>query len=119
MTDSRAQQIAQVVRRARIERAWTQDQLADKVGVNKQTIYHIESAKHLSRQELLTKLEDVLDVDLSANSLAGQAVVDMLVTDLLTKMRRMGANDGMRLAIDAMTFIENWEPKHPNDGAGR
>jgi transcriptional regulator with XRE-family HTH domain len=121
MADTRAQQIAQIVRRARLAHDWTQDQLAHEVGVHKQTVYHIETAKHPPSQDLLERLEEVLDVDLGATSLAGQALIDVLVQELVTRMRGMSPNEGLLMASETLAFVSNWMPRHDgmNNSAGR
>jgi len=111
MPDTRAQQIAQTVRRARIAHDWTQDQLAAEVGVNKQTVYHWESAKHPPGPEHLRKLEEVLDVDLGAASLAGQALIDVIVEELLGRMRDMEPNEGLLMASEVLAYISHWQPR--------
>lgn len=116
MADTRAQQIAQIVRRARLAHDWTQANLAQEVGVHKQTIYHIETAKHPPSAELMGKLEQVLDVDLGATSLAGQALIDVLVDELVKRMRDMSPNEGLLMASETLAFVSHWAPR--NDGNG-
>lgn len=111
MPSTRAQQIAHIVRNARLARGWTQPNLAEEVGVHRQTIGNLERASHQTHPELLEKLEEVLDVDLSPQGVAGQAAIDMIVLSLTDKMRDLGPHEGLRLGSDVLDFVEEWEPK--------
>lgn len=112
MPSTRKQQIASLVRDARNAKGWTQDELADRVDVHTSTISHIERAKHKpERNGLLEKLEDALEVDLSAEAMAGHAMVDEVVRKLTDQMRALGPVDGLRIAADTLEFVENWRPK--------
>lgn len=110
MPSTRKQQIAQLVRTARVAQGWTQAELADRVGVNVQTISHIERAMHKPRESLMEKLEEVLDTDLSAEAQVGHALLDEIVTKLSERMRDLGPADGIRIAADVLEAVENWRP---------
>jgi transcriptional regulator with XRE-family HTH domain len=115
---TRKQQIAQLVRNARTEKGWTQAYLAERVGVNTQTISHIERAMHMpSRLGLLERLEDTLDVDLSAEAQVGHAILDEIVSKLTERMRDLGPMEGLRLAADVLDVVESWKPRRrPGEG---
>lgn len=112
MPSTRKQQIAQLVRDARTAKGWTQAELADRLGVNTQTISHIERAMHQpSRQGLLERLEETLDTDLSAEAQVGHAMLDEIMRKLSERMRGLGPADGMRMASDILDAVETWRPK--------
>jgi transcriptional regulator with XRE-family HTH domain len=114
---TRKQQIAHLVRSARTEKGWTQAELAGRVGVNTQTISHIERALHMpSRLGLMERLEDVLDTDLSAEAQVGHAMIDEIVTKLTDRMRELDPVAGLRLASDVLEMVESWKPRRPRQG---
>ena len=120
MHATRAQQIAGLVRDARARRGWSQAELADKVGVHKQTIGNLERASHATQPELLERISKELDVDLSAAAQAGQVLIDVIVDDLTALMRELGESRGLRMAADVLQFVAEWKDAHdPPESRGR
>ncbi len=121
MPSTRKQQIADLVRAARDRKGWTQAELAERVGVNLQTIGHIERALHKPREALMERLADALEADLSAEAQAGHAMIDEIAAKLSEKMRDYGPVDGLRCAADVLEVVENWKPRRrggvPVDGS--
>jgi transcriptional regulator with XRE-family HTH domain len=115
---TRLQQIAQLVRTARVDKGWTQAELADLVGVNAQTIGHIERAIHKPRPELMEKLEATLEADLSAEAQIGHALLDDIYHKLAERMRDLGPVEGIRLATDIQEAVETWQPGRGRGAGG-
>lgn len=116
MPSTRNQQIADLVRTARLAKGWTQGELAERLGVNPQTVGHIERALHKPRPSLMEQLEDVLDTDLSAEAQVGHALLDEIVDKLAAKMRDLGPGDGIRIAADILEAVETWTPRRGGGG---
>lgn len=117
-SNGRALQIARVVRQGRIARGWTQQELADKVGVNKQSVYHWESAKHPPEPENIEHLESILGVDLSPPSLASQALLDAVVESTLARLQTLEPNEGLLMASEVLAFVTNWSSRHDGHNNG-
>lgn len=111
MPSTRKQQIAQLVRDARLAKGWTQAELAERVDRHPQTIGHIERALHHPNPELMGRLESELDTDLSAEAQVGHAMLDEIVRALSVRMRDLGPVDGMRITSDTLEFVESWRPR--------
>lgn len=120
MPSTRKQQIAALVRDARVAKGWTQTELAERVGVNMQTISHIERALHKpSRQGLLERLEDALDTDLSAEAQVLHTMIDEIVHQLSKRIADMGAADGMRFTQDILEDVQDWKPRGRRSAGGK
>lgn len=116
---TRAQQIAHIVRTARMERGWSQAELGERAGVHKGTIGNFERAEVETQPELLARLAEILDVDLSAASLAGQALIDVVVLELTDKMRELGETKGLIMASEVLQFVTEWQEAPPRSQGRR
>lgn len=110
MNTTRLQQIARVVREARVEAGLSQAELADKVGVHKQTIGNLERASHTSAPELLDRLRIELGVNLSASSLATQAAIDMVCAELADRVHGLDEAQGLMLVAETLNYVQGWIP---------
>lgn len=119
MPTTRLQQVAQLVKTARVERGLTQAELAEKVGVHTQTIGNLERASHRSEPELLSKLEEVLEVDLSAVGIAAQSMLDMVCATLSLRMRDVGDAKALVLAAETLDFVNEWADAQLRSQNGR
>ena len=112
-SSTRKQQIAALVRAGREHKGWTQTELAERVGVNMQSISHIERAMHKPREALMDKLEAVLNIDLSAEARAIHAKLDEIVAKLSERVRDLDPVQGIQMASDILEKVETWRPKAP------
>lgn len=62
--ETRVRSIGDKVRQLRKSHGWTQQELADKAGITKQTVWNLESARSAPGTGTLMKLADALGVDL-------------------------------------------------------
>lgn len=57
-------QFNQILQSLRIERQWTQDQLAEALGITKQAVSHYERGTRYPKPELLEAISDLFNVDM-------------------------------------------------------
>ena len=93
--------LRRVLKEAREERAWTQRQLASRVGLTQKHISGIESGKIVPRYDTLLELVRALDRDLLMVPRALVPVVQSLVRDHLTDQPGEGEERPLYAAVDA------------------
>jgi transcriptional regulator with XRE-family HTH domain len=93
--------LRRILKEAREERAWTQRQLASRVGLTQKHISGIESGKIVPRYDTLLELVRALDRDLLMVPRALVPVVQSLVRDHLTDQPGEGEERPLYAAVDA------------------
>jgi transcriptional regulator with XRE-family HTH domain len=61
---SKREHVASIIQTARVQKGWTQQELADRMGCQVQTINKIENARYSPNADILYLLCDVLDLTL-------------------------------------------------------
>ena len=64
LLESKRQKVAQIIQTARVQKGWTQEELAERLGVRRQTIIKIEGCKYSPNGDILYALLDCLDLTL-------------------------------------------------------
>ena len=64
LLESKRQKVAQIIQTARVQKGWTQEELAERLGVRRQTIIKIEGCKYSPNADILYALLDCLDLTL-------------------------------------------------------
>jgi ribosome-binding protein aMBF1 (putative translation factor) len=62
------QKVAQIIQAARFNKRWTQQELAEKIGCQWQTISKIENAKYSPNADILYSLCECLEITLKLNN---------------------------------------------------
>ena len=62
--ESKRQKVAQIIQTARVQKGWTQEELAERLGVRRQTIIKIEGCKYSPNADILYQLCECLDLTL-------------------------------------------------------
>lgn len=84
------------IKRARERKRWTQQQLADRVGVNRKTVDNWENDRSSPRSSIGV-LEDVLGTSLSPEAAGGESLAQQMrrkLGELEELARRMEEQDG-------------------------
>ena len=64
LLESKRQKVAQIIQTARVQNGWTQEELAERLGVRRQTIIKIEGCKYSPNADILYAILDCLDLTL-------------------------------------------------------
>lgn len=62
--ESKRQKMAQIIQTARVQKGWTQEELAERLGVRRQTIIKIEGCKYSPNADVLYSILDCLELTL-------------------------------------------------------
>lgn len=111
------QLVAEAVRRRRRELGWTQAELAERVGVHTQSIGNLERASHATSPELLIRVQQALDIDLSTTRQAARMVIDAISDDLYSRIERMDPTEAVLMVGMVQRFIASgaWRGGPPTD----
>ncbi len=61
-------QVASIIQTARVQKGWTQQDLADRIGCQRQTILKIEQSRYSPNCDILYQLLEALDLTLKINN---------------------------------------------------
>ncbi len=64
LLEEKRNKVASVLQTARVQKGWTQQDLADRIGCQRQTIIKIEQSRYSPNCDILYQLLDVLDLTL-------------------------------------------------------
>ena len=64
LIDAKRQKVAQIIQTARVQKGWTQEELAERLGVRRQTIIKIEGCKYSPNADILYAILGCLDLTL-------------------------------------------------------
>ena len=64
-TEEKRQKVASVIQTARVQKGWTQQDLADRIGCQRQTILKIEQSRYSPNCDILYQLLDTLELTLN------------------------------------------------------
>ena len=64
LLESKRQKVAQIIQTARVQKGWTQEELAERLGVRRQTIIKIEGCKYSPNADILYLILECLDLTL-------------------------------------------------------
>ena len=64
LLESKRQKVAQIIQTARVQKGWTQEELAERLGVRRQTIIKIEGCKYSPNADILYSILDCLELTL-------------------------------------------------------
>ena len=64
LLESKRQKVAQIIQTARVQKGWTQQELADRMGCQVQTINKIENSRYSPNADILYQLCECLDLTL-------------------------------------------------------
>lgn len=109
----RRQQIAAAVKKARTSLGLTQAQLAEQVGVHEQTIGNIERGTVDVSNDVMGRVEQVLEITLSPQRLASQAAAQVIFDQIEVKLAGLSESDGLVLAGEVLRFVIGWQPSPP------
>ena len=68
LIDKKRQNLAEILQSARVQKGYSQTQLADIVGINDKTVSRIESCKYSPNLDILYKIIDCLEIELKVNN---------------------------------------------------
>lgn len=63
-TEIKRQKVASIIQTARVQKGWTQKELADRMGCQVQTVNKIENARYSPNADILYQLLEALDITL-------------------------------------------------------
>lgn len=63
-TQKKRDKVAEIIQAARVQKGWTQEELAEKVGFARNTIARIENGRFSPNADQLYAILEVLDLDL-------------------------------------------------------
>lgn len=63
-TEEKRQKVASIIQTARVQKGWTQQELAEKMGCQVQTISKIENARYSPNADILYQLVEALNLTL-------------------------------------------------------
>lgn len=64
---NKREHVASIIQTARVQKGWTQQDLADRIGCQRQTIGKIEDSKYSPNCDILYQLLEALDLTLKIN----------------------------------------------------
>lgn len=64
ITEEKRNKVASVLQGARVQKGWTQQDLADKIGCQRQTIIKIEQSRYSPNCDILYQILECLDLTL-------------------------------------------------------
>ena len=104
--------LGEKIKRLRFEKKWSQDVLAEKIGVGRQYISRYETGRVLPSADTLRKLAEIFEVSVDyllnneTNNLAGLGLKDKKLLDLFTEVEKMDENDQItvRNLLEAMVM---------------
>ncbi len=64
LLESKRQKVASIIQTARVQKGWAQEELADRLGVRRQTIIKIEGCKYSPNADILYSLLECLELTL-------------------------------------------------------
>lgn len=104
--------LGEKIKKLRFERNWSQDQLAEKVGVGRQYISRYENGKISPNAENLQKIAEVFGVSVDyllsneVKSLANVGIKDKTLLNLFAEVEKMDESDQLtiRNLLEAMVM---------------
>ena len=63
-TEEKRQKVASIIQTARVQKGWTQEELANKIGCKRLTIIKIEQSRYSPNADILYQLLEALDLTL-------------------------------------------------------
>jgi transcriptional regulator with XRE-family HTH domain len=106
-------ELGEKIKKLRFEKKWSQDKLAEKVGVGRQYISRYETGKILPNAENLQKVAEVFGVSIDyllnsneAQNLASVGIKDKTLLNLFAEVEKMNENDQLtiRNLLEAMVM---------------
>lgn len=67
LIEAKRQRMADVIQEARVQKGWTQQELADRVGIQRQTVNKIELCRYSPNIDVLYLILDCLEIPLEVN----------------------------------------------------
>ena len=64
LLEEKRNKVASIIQTARVQKGWTQQDLADRIGCQRQTIIKIEQSRYSPNCDILYQLLDTLDITL-------------------------------------------------------
>lgn len=64
LIDEKRQKVASIIQKARLQKGWTQQELAERMGCQRLTIIKIENSRYSPNADILYLLCDCLDITL-------------------------------------------------------
>lgn len=64
LLEEKREHVANIIQTARVQKGWTQQDLADRIGCQRQTILKIEQSRYSPNCDILYQLLDALDLTL-------------------------------------------------------
>ncbi len=69
MEQTKREKVAQIIQTARMQKGHTQQDVADMIGCQVQTINKIENAKYSPNADILYLLSDILEIKITLNNI--------------------------------------------------
>ena len=64
LLEEKRNKVASIIQTARVQKGWTQEDLADRIGCQRQTIIKIEQSRYSPNCDILYQLLEALDITL-------------------------------------------------------
>lgn len=64
LLEEKRNKVASIIQTARVQKGWTQEDLADRIGCQRQTIIKIEQSRYSPNCDILYQLLEALDIPL-------------------------------------------------------
>lgn len=106
----RRQQMATVVREARVAAGLSQAELAERIGVHKGTIGNLERGEHEPSPETLSAVESALGIDLSPVSLASTSALQVVRAAILDRYAGLSEADRLIFLGSLINYVSDWQP---------
>ena len=109
MDDKRRAMIAKAVRQARLRAGLTQGELAERVGASKGAISNLERRLSATKPETLRRLEQVLDLDLSGETLIAHELVEPIVAKVEERVAALDTAQRIVFLGQLLTYVAGWD----------